>query len=47
MASERVTGQRYMLDFQMSGPSGQARVGSSWIVLTGEDFPRMSSCYVI
>jgi len=40
-------GQRYVLEFQTSGPSGQARVRSSWIVLTGEDIPRMTSCYVI
>jgi hypothetical protein len=40
-------GQRYVLDFQMSGPGGQARVRSSWIVLVGEDSPRMTSCYVI
>lgn len=40
-------GQRYVLDFQMSGPSGQAGVRSTWIILTDEDSPRMTSCYVI
>ena len=40
-------GQRYMLDFIMSGPKGRAWVRSSWIVRRGEDFPRLTSCYVI
>ena len=35
-------GQRYVLDFLMDGLSGQAMVRSSWIVLTGEDFPRLT-----
>jgi len=40
-------GQRYVLDFLMKGPLGTAKVRSSWIVLTGENFPRLTSCYVI
>ena len=40
-------GQRYMLDFMMSGPKGRAWVRSSWIVRRGEDFPRLTSCYVL
>lgn len=40
-------GQRYVVDFTMKGPAGEARVRSSWIVRTGEDFPRLTSCYVI
>jgi hypothetical protein len=40
-------GQRYVLDFEMTGPSGRAMVRSSWIVLTSEDFPRMTTCYVL
>ena len=40
-------GQRYVLDFMMRGPRGQARVRSSWIVRRGEDFPRLTTCYVI
>lgn len=39
-------GQRYVLDFEMSGPSGKATVRSLWIVLDGQDFPRLTSCYV-
>lgn len=40
-------GQLYMLDFLMLGPAGQAMVRSSWIVRNGEDFPRLTSCYVL
>ena len=40
-------GRRYVLDFQMVGPAGQATVRSSWIVLKGEDVPRLTSCYVL
>ena len=40
-------GQRYVLDFTMNEPAGQANVRSSWIVRRGEDFPRLTSCYVL
>jgi hypothetical protein len=40
-------GQRYVVDLTMVGPDGEARVRSSWIVRQGEDFPRLTSCYVL
>ena len=40
-------GQRYVLDFTMEGPSGLVNIRSSWIIRTGEDFPRLTSCYVL
>lgn len=40
-------GRRYVVDFMAKGPSGQAMVRSSWIIRRGEDFPRLTSCYVI
>lgn len=40
-------GQRYVLDFDLTGPRGKATVRSSWIILDGEGFPRMISCYVL
>ena len=40
-------GRRYMVDFLAHGPSGQAMVRSSWIIRRGEDFPRLTSCYVL
>src|SRR5437867_1554259 len=40
-------GQRFTLDVLISGPSGQARVRSLWIVRIDEDFPRLTSCFVL
>lgn len=40
-------GQRYAVDFAVSGYTGQATVRSLWIVRAGEDFPRFTSCYVL
>ncbi len=40
-------GRRYVVDFMANGPSGQAMVRSSWIIRRGEDFPRLTSCYVL
>lgn len=40
-------GQRYVLDFVMVGPTGSATVRSTWMVRTGEDFPRFITCYVV
>jgi hypothetical protein len=40
-------GQRYVIDFLVSRPAGEARIRSSWIVRLGEDFPRLTSCYVL
>lgn len=39
-------GSRYVIDFLMSGPRGRATVRRSWIIRRGEDFPRLTSCYV-
>ena len=38
-------GERYVIDFLMQGPRGAAIVRSAWIVRTGEDAPRLASCY--
>jgi hypothetical protein len=40
-------GQRYVLDFTIEGLAGPSRIRSSWIVREGEDFPRLTSCYVL
>jgi hypothetical protein len=37
-------GQRYVLDCE---PGGTGTVRASWIVLTDEDFPRLTSCFVL
>jgi hypothetical protein len=40
-------GQRYVLDFDMTGAAGSAAVRSAWIVLANEDVLRFVSCYVL
>jgi hypothetical protein len=40
-------GQRYVVDFPLDGPTGRAMVRSSWIIRADEDFPRLTSCYVL
>lgn len=40
-------GQRFVIDFEMSRPAGRAIVRSGWIIRAAEDFPRLTSCYVI
>ena len=45
---EDMYGQRYQLDFTMAGPNGQqATIRSGWIVRHGENFPRLTTCYVL
>jgi hypothetical protein len=40
-------GQLYVLDFPLTGLTGQAMVRSGWIIRKDEDFPRLTSCYVL
>ena len=39
-------GDRYVVDFELAGPSGTATVRSAWILRHGESTPRLTSCYV-
>ena len=40
-------GQVYMLRFPMSTDTGSAIVLTAWIVLHDEDFPRLTTCYIV
>ena len=40
-------GARYVLDFPAAGRAGPAVIRSSWIVRRGEDFPRLTTCFVL
>ena len=40
-------GQRFVVDFGMTGPAGTGRVRCSWIIRTNENFPRLTRCYVL
>lgn len=46
-AGEDEYGKRYVLDFEMSTEAGSATVRSGWIIRSGEDFPRFTSCWVL
>lgn len=39
-------GQRYTIDFELTGPTGQAMVRSARIIRTGETVPRLVTCYI-
>jgi len=40
-------GTLYMIDFQLRTSAGQAMVRSGWIIRHGEDFPRLTTCFVL
>ena len=40
-------GMRFVLDFPMTGVARSATVRSGWIVRQGEDFPRLTTCFVL
>jgi Domain of unknown function (DUF6883) len=40
-------GRRYVIELNVTGPTGTARVRSAWIVRADEDFPRFVSAYVL
>jgi hypothetical protein len=39
-------GQRYVIDFDFAGPDGRVIVRSAWIIRTGEQAPRLVTCYI-
>jgi hypothetical protein len=45
--SEDEYGQRYVVDFKLTKQGRQADVRTTWIIRTGEDLPRLTSCYVL
>jgi hypothetical protein len=40
-------GQRYTLDFELESAGGRERVRSGWIVRQNENFPRLTTCYIV
>jgi hypothetical protein len=38
---------RYVIDFPLEHAGRRALVRAAWIVLTNEDFPRLTSCYIL
>ncbi len=47
MTSADQYGYRYTLDVVVTWGSREALVRSAWIIKTGEEFPRLVSCYVL
>lgn len=39
-------GQRYTVDCKIKSDVGEAIVRSGWIIRRGEDFPRLTTCFV-
>jgi hypothetical protein len=39
-------GDRYEVRFAISAFQGTVTIVSAWIILIGEDFPRLTSCYI-
>jgi hypothetical protein len=40
-------GQRYVIDFEWSVQGRSVSIRSTWIILVGQDLPRLTSCYVL
>ncbi|MGI8469319.1 MAG: DUF6883 domain-containing protein [Pyrinomonadaceae bacterium] len=40
-------GQRYTVDFEMRRGAKKATVRSGWIIETNEDFPHLTTCFVL
>lgn len=40
-------GEVFVLRFQLTTTKGTATVLSAWIIRHGEDFPRLTTCYIV
>src|SRR5262245_5199472 len=40
-------GEGYVVRFSLTTPKGTATVLSAWIIRHGEDFPRLTTCYIV
>jgi hypothetical protein len=40
-------GQRYVVDCKIVTDTGEAMVRTAWIIRRNEEFPRLTTCYVI
>ncbi|MGH9835694.1 MAG: DUF6883 domain-containing protein [Blastocatellia bacterium] len=40
-------GKRFTVDFQVMGINSSVTIRSAWIVRNDEDFPRLTSCYIV
>ncbi|MEK7808592.1 MAG: DUF6883 domain-containing protein [Chloroflexota bacterium] len=47
LGEEDEYGQRYSSDFDLEWNEKKAKVRATWIIRADEDFPRLTSCYVL
>ena len=47
LGEEDEHGRRYSTDFDLEWNEKKARVRATWIIRADEDFPRLTSCYVL
>jgi hypothetical protein len=47
LLSESRFGSLWVIDFHLETYRGAATIRSGWIVRTGEDFPRLTTCFVL
>jgi hypothetical protein len=40
-------GQRFVIDFEFAGTSGNAKIRSAWIIRENETVPRLVTCYIL
>jgi hypothetical protein len=40
-------GQRYVIDFEFTGPGGTATIRSAWIIRPNESVPRLVTCFIL
>jgi hypothetical protein len=40
-------GQRYIIDFEFTGPGGRATIRSAWIIRRNESVPRLVTCFIL
>jgi hypothetical protein len=40
-------GRRYSVDLEIARPETSVCVRTGWIIRTGEDFPRLTTCYIL
>lgn len=40
-------GQRFAVEFEVKGSQGMVTIRTAWIIRDDEDFPRLTSCYIL
>jgi hypothetical protein len=46
-ADESIYGKRFIVEFMLKNNKGEAKVRSTWIIRKYENYPRLTSCYIV